>query len=200
MNDNVIMPAQRPSHPVFARRISPLQTAISGDSTLENEQSLVHVYDSHAEVEVAIRALSRSGFDVKKLSLVGKGYHSDAHAVGFYAAGDHIKTWGTIGGFWGGIWGLLLAPAVFFLPGLGLMAMAGPVVAVLVDALERAVVVDDLSPLGAALTMIGISKKKAIIYETALQVDKYVLMAQGSAKDVLKAYSILAESSRSGTA
>ena len=195
-----MMPAQRPPHPVFARRISSFQTEISGNSTLENEQSLVHVYDSHAEVEVAIRALGRSGFDVGKLSLVGKGYQSDAHAFGFYAAGAHIQTWGTIGGFWGGIWRLLLAPAVFFLPGLGLMAMAGPVVAVLVDSLDRAVVVDDLSPFGAALTVIGISKKKAIIYETALKVDKYILMAQGSAKDLLKAYSVLAESGRSGTA
>ena len=70
------------------------------------------------------------------MSLVGKGYHSEEHPVGFYTVGDRIKTWGGIGAFWGDIWGLLLAPAVFFLPGLGLMAMAGPVVTALVSALE----------------------------------------------------------------
>jgi hypothetical protein len=78
---------------------------------------------------------------------VGKGYHSEEHPIGFYTAGDKIKTWGGIGAFWGGIWGLRLAPAVFFLPGLGLVAMAGPLVAALVGALEGALVVGGASAL-----------------------------------------------------
>ncbi|MDR3370938.1 hypothetical protein [Rhodoferax sp.] len=73
--------------------------------------------------------MSRSGFDVKNLSLVGKGYHPEGHPLGFYTASDRIKSWGGTGAFWGGIWGLLLAPAIFFVPGVGLVAMAGPFVA-----------------------------------------------------------------------
>jgi hypothetical protein len=45
------------------------------------------------EAEEAIRLLSQSGFDVKKLSLVGKGYHSEEHPIGFYSTGDRIKVW-----------------------------------------------------------------------------------------------------------
>src|SRR5450432_1997562 len=108
---------------------------------MENETSPAYVFNTHVEAEAAIRLLSKSGFDMKKLSLVGKGYHSEEHPVGFYTVGDRIKTWGGIGAFWGGLWGLLLAPAVFFLPGIGLMAMAGPVVSALLGALEGAVVV-----------------------------------------------------------
>jgi len=153
-----------------------------------------YVFNTHTEAEEAIKLLSKSGFDVKKLSLVGKGYHSEEHPIGFYTAGDRIKAWGGTGAFWGGIWGLLFAPAVFFLPGLGLVAMAGPFVAALVSALEGAVVVGGMSALGAALTQIGVAKDDIIKYETALKVDKYVLMIHGTADEVSKARSLLESS------
>lgn len=89
---------------------------------------------------------------------------------------------------------MLLAPAVFFLPGVGLVAMAGPVVAALVGALEGAVVIGGISALGAALTQIGVPKDQVIKYETALKVDKYVLMVHGSAEDIEKAHSVLENS------
>ena len=161
---------------------------------MEKEHSPCYVFNTHVEAEEAIQSLNRSGFDVKKLSLVGKGYHSEEHPVGFYTVGDKIKTWGGIGAFWGGIWGLLLAPAVFFLPGLGVMAMAGPVVAALVGALEGAVVVGGVSALGAALTQIGVPKDHVIKYEKALKADKYVLMVHGSSEEEAKARSVLANS------
>jgi hypothetical protein len=158
---------------------------------MEKDCSPFYVFNTHVEAEEAIHALSRAGFDVKKLSLVGKGYHSEEHPIGFYTAGDRIKTWGGTGAFWGGIWGLLFAPAVFFLPGLGLVAMAGPFVAALVSALEGAVVVGGVSALGAALTQIGVPKDDVIKYETALKVDKYVLMVHGNAEEAAKARAVL---------
>jgi len=151
-----------------------------------------YVFNTHGEAEEAIKLLGKSGFDVQKLSLVGKGYHSEEHPIGFYTAGDRIKSWGGTGAFWGGIWGLLFAPAVFFLPGLGLVAMAGPFVAALVSALEGAVVVGGMSALGAALTQVGVPKDEVIKYETALKVDKYVLMIHGDTEEVSKARTTLA--------
>lgn len=44
--------------------------------------------------EQAIRALNDAGFDMKKLSLVGKGCHSEEQPMGFCTSGDRIKTWG----------------------------------------------------------------------------------------------------------
>lgn len=154
---------------------------------MEHQHPPIYYFSTHEEAEDAIHALSRSGFGVKKLSLVGKGYHTEEYPVGFYTAGDRIKSWGGVGAFWGGIWGVLLAPAVFFVPGLGLLAMAGPVVSALVGALEGVVVVGGLSALGAALTQIGVPKDQAIKYESALKFDKYVLMVHGSAEDIAKA-------------
>lgn len=161
---------------------------------MDNTESPFFEFKTHGEAEEAIQLLNRSGFDVKKLSLVGKGYHSEEHPIGFYTAGDRIKTWGGTGAFWGALWGLLLAPGVFFLPGIGLVAMAGPVVAALVGAVEGAVVVGGLSALGAALTQIGVPKDQVMKFETALKADRYVLLVHGTADEVSRAHSVLANS------
>ncbi len=160
----------------------------------------VFIFETRAKAEEAIRTLDKAGFDVKKLSLIGKGYHSEEHALGFYTVGDRIKSWGSAGAFWGGIWGMLLAPAVFMLPGIGLVALAGPVVAALVGALEGAVVVGSLSALGAALTQIGVPENDIIKYESALKVDKYVLMVHGTAAEVAHVHDVLTNAVASLTA
>jgi hypothetical protein len=161
---------------------------------MNTEISSPFAFKTHHDAEKAIQSLSKAGFDVKKLSLVGKGYHSEEHPVGFYSTGDKVRSWGATGAFWGGIWGLLIAPAIFFLPGIGLVAMAGPLVATLVGGLEGAVVVGGVSALGAALTRVGVPKDQVIKYETALKVDQYVLLVHGSAADQEEAKSILANS------
>ena len=159
---------------------------------MDNDDFPVYVFNTHVEAEEAVKALSQSGFDVKKLSIIGKGYHSEEKPMGFYTTGDRIKAWGGLGAFWGAMWGLLIAPAVFFFPGFGLVAFAGPIVAVLVSALEGAVLVGGVSAIGAALLDIGIPKDQVRKYETALKADKYVLMVHGSieeqdhARDVLE--------------
>jgi hypothetical protein len=42
-----------------------------------------YAFASHVDAEEAIQALARSGLDVKKLSLVGKGYQTEEHPGGF---------------------------------------------------------------------------------------------------------------------
>lgn len=158
---------------------------------MSKNYSAAYIFNTHLEAEEAIKSLNKSGFNIKKLSVVGKGYHSEEHPLGFYTAGDRILTWGGTGAFWGGLWGLLLAPAVFFLPGLGLVAMAGPVVAALLSTLEGAVIIGGVSALGAALTQIGVPKDQVIKYDTALKADKYVLMVHGSEQEVAKARALL---------
>ena len=153
----------------------------------------VYLFDTHKDAEQAIRSLSDAGFNMQTLSLVGKGCHTEEQAMGFYTSGDRIKTWGGRGAFWGGLWGLLFAPAVFLVPGIGLMALAGPIVVALVSALEGAVVVGGISALGAAMMQVGIPKEQAIRYETALKVDKYVLLIHGTACEAAQARAVLSQ-------
>jgi len=151
----------------------------------------VAVYPSHPAVEAAIKLLQQSGFDMKKLSIVGRDYHTDEHVVGYYNAGDRMKAWGKTGAFWGGLWGFLLGSAFFWIPGLGPLLVAGPLVNWVVGALEGAVVVGGLSAIGAGIYSLGIPKNSILQYETALKTGKFVLIAHGSFNDATQAKEIL---------
>lgn len=154
----------------------------------------IFIYDTHDQADQAIRQLHRHGFDVRKLSLIGKGFHSEELPMGFYTAGDRIRAWGGRGAFWGSVWGLLVGPGIFMLPGVGLVALAGPLVATLVAALEGAVVVGGVSALAAALSGMGMPQNEVVRYESALKADKYVLMVHGSADDAIRVHAALARS------
>ena len=157
---------------------------------MTTQNSCVAVFGTHQAAEQAVKQLQQSGFDMKKLSIVGKDYHTDEHVVGYYNTGDRMKYWGKLGAFWGGLWGFILGAAFFWVPGVGPLVMAGPVVSWLVGALEGAVVVGGVSALGAALYSIGIPKDSVLAYETALKADKFLLLVHGSTDDVERARDI----------
>jgi len=155
------------------------------------QNSVVAVYRTHTEADEAVKELQSGGVDMRKLSIVGKGYHTDEHAVGYYTTGDRMKYWGKVGAFWGGFWGLLFGSAFFLIPGLGPILAAGPIVAYIVGALESAVVVGGVSALGAGLYSMGIPKDSIVKYETALKTDQFLLIAHGTAEEVAKAKEII---------
>jgi uncharacterized membrane protein len=158
---------------------------------MSETNSVVAIYETHAQAEEAVKELQRAGFDMQKMSIVGKDYHSDEHVVGYYNAGDRMKYWGKQGAFWGGIWGMLFGAAFFAIPGIGPVLVAGPLVAWIVGALEGAAVVGGLSALGAGLYSIGIPKNSIVKYELAIKSDKFLLLAHGSADEVAKARDII---------
>ena len=156
------------------------------------QNSVVAIYPTHTEADLAVKELQRAGVDMHKLSIVGKGYHTDEHPVGYYNTGDRMKYWGKVGAFWGGFWGLLFGSAFFIIPGLGPILAAGPVVAWIVAGLENAVVVGGVSALGAGLFSAGIPKDSVVKYEAALKTDQFVLIVNGTAEEVAKAKEIIA--------
>ena len=158
---------------------------------MNNDKAMVAIYDNHEKAEEAVKKMQKSGFDMTKLSIVGKDYHSDENVVGYYNMGDRMKQWGGIGAFWGGLWGLLLGSALFIIPGVGPIMIAGPFVSALVGALEGAVGFGGLSAIGAALASIGIPKDSIVEYETEVKAGKFMLLAHGTVADVEKAKEVL---------
>jgi uncharacterized membrane protein len=158
---------------------------------MSKQDSVVAVYRTHTEADEAVKELQRGGVDMHRLSVVGKGYHTDEQVVGYYNAGDRMKYWGKIGAFWGGFWGLLFGSALFIIPGLGPILAAGPVVAWILAGLEGAAVVGGVSALGAGLYSVGIPKDSIVKYETALKTDQFLLIANGTAAEVARAKDIL---------
>jgi hypothetical protein len=158
---------------------------------MEDTNATVAVFETHAEADEAVKELQKAGFDMKKLSVVGKDYHTEEQVVGYYNAGDRMKHWGKLGAFWGGLWGLLFGAAFFWIPGIGPILVGGPLVASIIAALESAVVVGGISAIGAGLVSLGIPKNSIVEYESALKVGKYVVVAHGTAEDVARAKNIL---------
>jgi uncharacterized membrane protein len=149
--------------------------------------SVVAIFESHNQAEEAICELQKSGFDMKKLSIVGKDYHSDEHVIGYYNTGDRMMYWGKLGAFWGGLWGMLFGSAFFFVPGVGPLLVAGPLVTWIVGALEGAAVVGGISALGAALVGIGIPKDSVVQYEASVNAGKFLLILHGTPQEVERA-------------
>jgi uncharacterized membrane protein len=158
---------------------------------MKRDETVVAVYDTHQAAEAAVKELQQSGFDMRKLSIIGADYQTEEKVVGFYTTGQRMKSWGSFGAFWGSIWGLLTGSAMFVLPAMGPLLLAGPVVVALLAALEGAVVVGSLSALGAALMSMGIPEHQALRYEVELKAGKFLLLAHGTAAEVERAQEIL---------
>lgn len=161
------------------------------ENATKQDNAVVAVYATHTAAEVAVKELQQSGFDMQKLSIVGRDYHTEENVVGYYNTGDRMQAWGKVGAFWGGLWGFLFGSAFFMVPGLGPILVAGPLVGWMVGALEGAIVMGGLSALGAGLFSLGIPKDSILQYETALKNDKFVLIVHGSIDDTTQAKEIL---------
>ena len=149
------------------------------------------LYDTHEQAEQAVKKLQQHGFDMRHLSIVGRDYHAEENVVGYYNTGERMMKWGGNGAFWGSMWGMLMGSAFILIPGVGPLLLAGPLVGMLVGALEGAVVVGGVSALGAALVSLGVPDNPVLEYETEIKVGKYMLLAHGTTAEVTQARQIL---------
>ena len=158
---------------------------------MTDTNAVIAVYENHSAAEDAVKELQKSGFDMTKLSVVGKDYHTDEQVVGYYNAGDRMKYWGKLGAFWGGFWGLLFGAAFFWVPAIGPVLVGGPLVTWIVAGLEDALVVGGLSAIGAGLYSLGMPKDSIVTYDTAIKAGKYLVVAHGTSDEAAKAKNIL---------
>ena len=155
------------------------------------DETVIAVFSDHLAAENAVKKLAAAGFEMKKLSVVGKGYHTEEKVVGFYNVGDRIKFWGAQGAYWGGLWGLFFGGLFLTVPLVGHVMVLGYLAAMAVSAIEGAVVTAGLSAIGAALFSIGIPKDSVIEYEAAVKADDFLVMAHGTAEEMVRAKGIL---------
>jgi hypothetical protein len=155
-------------------------------------KGFISIYDTHPQAEAGITELQRAGFDMKKLSIIGRDYQNQENVIGYYNMGDRTKYWGKMGAFWGSLWGMLFGSALFIIPGIGPLVVAGSFVATIVAAIEGAALIGGLSALGAAFYSLGIPKNSIVQYESDLKAGKYIMVAHGTAEDLRKAREIAA--------
>ncbi len=149
-------------------------------------KSKVAIYDTHEKALNAVRALDKSGFSLKQVSLIGKAVVVD---------GDlHIQSYDTvknapllIGAGAGVVAGLLTGIGVFAIPGFGFLYGAG--------ALIGAIAGFDIGLIGGGVTSIlvrlGITKESVVKYEEKLNLGMFMVVVNGPLKDIKKAEKIL---------
>jgi len=153
--------------------------------------SVVAVFAAHHAVETAVKRLAAAGFEMKNLSVVGRGYQSEETAVGFYCTGEKGKFWGARGTFWGDQWKHFLGGAFLTTPHLGPVVIVGRLAPIAICAVESAAAVRGLSAVGTALHGIGIPADSTLTYEAALKADGFLVMAHGSAATLINAKVLL---------
>jgi hypothetical protein len=158
---------------------------------MTSNESVIAIYPTHLEAENGIKKLAQAGFDMKTLSLVGRGYHVDEHVIGFYNMADRIKFWGSRGAFWGGLWGLFAGGSFVTVAPIGGVVVLGYLAGAVIASIENAVVLGAVSALSAALYSIGIPENSIVEYEGALLADKFLITAHGSAVEMVHAKKIL---------
>ena len=164
-----------------------------GEIHMEVDDAVVAVFADHPEADAAIRQLSAAGFEMRHLSVVGKGYHTEEKVTGFYNLGDRVRIWGSRGAFWGGLWGLFFGGLFLTIPVIGHVVVLGYLAATALSAAEGAVVVGGFSAIGAALSSIGVPKDSVVQYETAIKADSFLVLVHGSAAEMARARSILSD-------
>jgi len=151
----------------------------------------VGTFASHAAAETAVKELGLAGFDISHLSVVGKGYHTDEHVIGFFNKGDRVRFWGTRGLFWGGLWGLFFGGIFVTVPVVGPVVALGHLGAMIVAGMEGALIIGGASALSAALYGINIPRDSVIQYETAIAADNFLVLAHDTPARIEVARTIL---------
>jgi hypothetical protein len=155
--------------------------------------SIVAVYLTQTQAEAGVFDLQHAGFDLKKLSVLGREHEAHDQTVGYYNTGGRMKYLGARGAFWNSVWKLLSGAGYFVVPGIGRVLIAGPLTVWIVVA-QRDLAVESLSAVGAGLYEVNIPRASILRYESDVRMHKLLLIASGSAPDVLRARDVLRSS------
>ncbi len=158
---------------------------------MSHEISAAAILSNHIDVSNALRELQRSGCDLTRISVVGKDAHTDGRAVGYYNTGHRLNYWGTLGAFWGGLWGMLSGSAFFVIPGIGQVLVAGPLVASMVNGMEGESPIPPKNAFCVGLFQCKVQQDRLGIYETAIRGSQFVIFAHGAAFETFAIREIL---------
>lgn len=124
--------------------------------------SIVVIYKDPQKVKQTIRKLKKCGFDIRKLSIAGKGYHH--------------------------------CPSLFIIPGLGPIAIGGPLVGAIIKGLGGGIYFRGFNALREGMCIIDIPKESLFRYETALKNGLCLVFAQGGVDEIAEVISVFASS------
>jgi len=159
-----------------------------------SHRMLLAVFDDETRAERAVRTLIERNFPMDMISLLGKAHSSgdDPLGLSYTDVGERIKGWGSMGAFWGGLWGLLTGAAgLFLMPGIGPLLAAGPIVEAIVGAAAGAGIGGGVMAGAAAVSHLVVVMRRMGIPEDQLEAlhhaigsGKYLVMLRVDSTDI----------------
>src|SRR5512139_444836 len=152
----------------------------------QKRRIIVAVLRDQQHAQQAIEELIEKDFPMDSISMLGRAGSSgdDLLGISYNSVGEKMKSWGAMGAFWGGLWGLLSGAAgMFILPGLGAIVAAGPIVEAIAGAISGAALAGStlagaaaLSELAVAIHQMGVPEEKLHHLHEAIVQGHYVVI------------------------
>jgi hypothetical protein len=159
----------------------------------DGRATILATYSDHASAEDAVRRLQKEGIPMQDLSIIGKDFQAVEQPLGFVTPGTTAGEGAKVGAWTGGIFGLLVGAAFLVLPGVGAVVIAGPLAAALLGGIEGALAGAAFGGLTGALVGLGMSKDKAIRYESQVKAGKFLVTLRGDGPQIERAKSLFNE-------
>jgi hypothetical protein len=158
---------------------------------MHTRDSVVAIYETHAQADQALRVLDSAGIDSRALSIEGKEAPMEEEVVGYYNAWNRMRYWGAMGAFGGVLWGLVFDTALFPMSNIGPVVLTGPLASWIVAVLQGAIVFGIIGTLVAGLVSIRIPKDSVLRNKRALTANKFLLIVHGSPEIAKKATDVI---------
>ncbi|MGE5474355.1 MAG: general stress protein [Ignavibacteriales bacterium] len=149
-------------------------------------KTIVGVFESHRDAEKAARLVKDEGLKTSDISIITKqndDYNDDNAGQNFSMTNDNISDGVVTGGVLGGLAGLLIGAGTMIVPGIGIIAAAGPITGLISGAVTGGIV--------GGLIDLGIPENESREYENDIKEGKVVWSMRTDASYVDKIKSIL---------
>ena len=167
-----------------------LQKAI--ERTMTDKNVCIAVVRDHEQAFEVVRIFQAGGFAAESISVIGKDHADDKHIHGYVTTGEAMSFWGKQGAVWGGLFGLLAGAGFLFVPGIGPLVVGGPLLSMMVGAVEGGAVLGGIEAVFAGLLHLGLSKDHLVLYEKQLKQGNCLVVLHGTAAEVVRAKDLLA--------
>lgn len=147
--------------------------------------AMASVFESSERALEGVDRLERAGFELSRLSVIGKDDPTPGRPLGIAVAGVHARLWGPRAALWNRLADAPAALAFAWVPFVGHIVAVGPAACVLVGAAARHA--NSSSALVRMLAPSGMSPGEVHTYEAAIRGGQIVLLVHGSTRDVARA-------------
>lgn len=149
---------------------------------------------SPSVVKTAIFKLKNIGFDINKLSVIGKNRPTNPIQQELWRWSGQSPDWnradlGT------SLFSLLAGAGMLFMQGVGLVVIAGPITSIVAAKMNRAIQ-DGQTTFGGimgAFDALGISRREALQSSAQMKAGQLVMLVSGSDQDLAQVRQVLAE-------